>query len=80
MVKEFARHIAWTEVVKEGCKFVGLIEYQRRAPCSMVHELWVVGPHLNDEDEAEIAAASMLESIRDITESDNIIYSDGVAL
>jgi len=80
MVKEFARHIAWTEVMKEGLGFVGLIEYQRRAPCSMVHVLWVVGPHLSDEDHAEMAATAMLENISEITEYDSVIYSDGVAL
>ena len=80
MVKEFPRHIAWTEVVKEGYKFVGLIEYQRRAPCSMVHMLWVLGPHLNDENDAELAAELMLQNIREITEYDDVIYSDGVVL
>jgi hypothetical protein len=80
MVKEFPRHIAWTEVIKMGCNFVGLIEYQRRAPCSMVHELWVVGPHLSDEDDAEMAATEMLKNIREITDYDDIIYSDGVVL
>ncbi len=80
MVKEFPRHIAWTEVVKEGYKFVGLIEYQRRAPCSMVHILWVLGPHLNDENDAELAAELMLQNIREITEYDDVIYSDGVVL
>lgn len=80
MVREFPRHIAWTEVVKEGCKYVGLIEYQRRAPCSMVHVLWVIGPHVVDELDAEMAATFMLESIREITDYDDVIYSDGVAL
>lgn len=80
MVKEFARHIAWTEVVKEGCRYIGLIEYQKRAPCAMVHELWVLGPHVNDELDAELAAITMLENIREITDYDDVIYSDGVAL
>ena len=80
MVKEFPRHIAWTEVMKEGYNFVGLVEYQRRAPCSMVHTLRVLGPEFHDEDDAELAATSMLENIREITESGDVIYSDGVAL
>jgi len=80
MVKEFPRHIAWTEVMKEGFNFVGLIEYQRRAPCSMVHVLWVLGPQFHDEADAELAATSMLENIREITDTDGVIYSDGVAL
>jgi hypothetical protein len=80
MVKEFPCHIAWTEVIKEGYKFVGLIEYQRRAPCSMVHELYVVGPHVNDETDAELAAAAMLENIREITDYGDVIFSDGVML
>lgn len=78
MVKEFACHIAWTEVIREGCKFVGLVEYQRRVPWAMVHELCVVGPYLNDENDAEIAATSLLENIKEITECDDIIYNDRV--
>jgi hypothetical protein len=80
MVREFARHIAWTEVMKQGYNFVGLVEYQRNAPCSMVHELCVVGPRYRDEMDAELAANMMLENIREITDSGDVIFSDGIAL
>ncbi len=80
MVKEFPHHIAWTDAMRDGGRFVGLIEYQRKLPCAMVHVLWVVSPMLKGEDEAEFAAVNMLEQICEITDSDNVIYSDGVAL
>lgn len=80
MVKEFADHIAWTDSMKDGHNYVGLIEYQRKIPASTVHVLWVINPQMKAEDQAERAAAKMLEQIREITDRNNIIYSDGVAL
>jgi hypothetical protein len=80
MVKEFPRHIAWTEVMKKGYSFVGVIEYQRNAPCSMVHELCVLGPPCHDEIDAELAANSMLQNIREITDGGDVIFSDSVML
>lgn len=80
MIKEFANHIAWTDAMREGYNYVGLIEFQRKLPCSVVHALWVINPHLMDEYEAEVAAIAMLEEIYEITDSDKVIYSDGVAL
>ena len=80
MVKEFPHHIAWTDAMTEGYNYVGLIEYQRKLPFAMVHVLWVINPHLTGEDEAEFAAINMLEQICEITDGDNVIYSDGVAL
>lgn len=80
MLKEFAHHIAWTDAMIEGCNYVGLIEYQRKFPCSMVHALWVINPLLTSEYDAEMAATTMLEQICEITDSNKVIYSDGVAL
>jgi hypothetical protein len=80
MIKEFPNHIAWTDAMREGYNYVGLIEYQRKSPCSLIHALWVINPYLMSECEAENAAVSMLEQIHDITGSDKVIYSDGVEL
>ncbi|GGY71822.1 hypothetical protein GCM10011613_15890 [Cellvibrio zantedeschiae] len=80
MVKEFANHIAWTDAMREGYSYVGLIEFQRKLPCSIVHALWVINPHSMDEFEAETAAIAMLEKIDEITDADKVIYCDGVAL
>jgi hypothetical protein len=80
MVKEFPHHIAWTDAMREGCNYVGLIEYQRKLPCARVHVLWVFSPYEAGADEAEGAAINMLEQICEITDGDNVIYSDGVAL
>lgn len=80
MVKEFSHHIAWTDAMREGFSYVGLIGYQRKSPFAIVHVLWVINPSLTGEDEAEFAAISMLEQICEITESDNVVYRDGVAL
>ena len=80
MVKEFRNYIAWTDAMREGQTYVGLIEYQHKLPCSMVHALWVIDPRLTNEDDAETAAMTMLEQIYDITDADRIMYSDGVML
>lgn len=80
MVKEFSNHIAWTDAMKEGQGYIGLIEYQHKLPFSMVHALWVIDPRLTNEDDAELAAMNMLEQIYDITDTDRVIYNDGVAL
>ena len=80
MVKEFPYYIAWTDAMREGQKYVGLIEYQRKLPGANVQILWVVSPNLNEQRDAEIAAIGMLNHIREITASGRIIYSDGVAL
>ena len=80
MVKEFKHYIAWTDVMRAGNGFVGVIEYQRKLPCSMVHVLWVINPQIRDEDESEDAATAMLEQISEITAAGKVIYSDGVAL
>ena len=80
MVKEFPNYIAWTDAMREGQSYVGLIEYQRKLPGANVQILWVVAPNLHEQRDAEIAAIGMLNHIRDITASGRIIYSDGVAL
>lgn len=80
MVKEFSEYMAWTDVRKEGSTFVGLIEYQRKIPGSLVNILWVIAPNITQLFDAEKAAIRMLSHIRDITPQGRIIYSDGVAL
>jgi hypothetical protein len=80
MVKQFANYIAWTDAMKEGQNYVGLIEYQHKLPYSLVHALWVIDPRLTNESDAEIAAMTMLEQIYEIADGDRVIYSDGVAL
>lgn len=80
MVKEFPEYIAWTDAMKEGNNFVGLIEYQRKTPGSEVNILWVMAPNITEQFDAEKAAVRMLSHIRDISSHGRIIYSDGVAL
>lgn len=80
MVKEFHEYIAWTDAMKEGTNFVGLIEYQRKKPGAEVNILWVMAPNMTEQYDAEKAAVRMLSHIRDISSQGRIIYSDGVAL
>jgi hypothetical protein len=80
MVKEFTEYIAWTDAMKEGSNFVGLIEYQRKTPGAEINILWVMAPNITEQYDAERAAIRMLSHIRDINSSGRIIYSDGVAL
>jgi hypothetical protein len=85
MIREFEYHIAWTDVMKEGRNFIGLIEFQRKLPCplvqtSWVQALWVFNLRRMNELEAENAAADMLEKIDEITPNGKVIYCDGVAL
>jgi len=80
MIKEFPHHVAWTDAMADGGSFVGLIEYQRKLPFSCVHILWVINPAISDQIEAELSAIKMLEKICRITDSDTVVYDDGVAL
>jgi hypothetical protein len=80
MVKEFPEYIAWTDAMKEGNHFIGLIEYQRKVPGAEVNILWVMAPNIIEQFDAEKAAVRMLGHIRDISVHGRIIYSDGVAL
>jgi len=85
MIREFEYHIAWTDVMREGRNFIGLIEFQRKLPCPLmqtywVQALWVFNLRRMDELEAEDAAVAMLEQIDEITPAGTVIYKDGVAL
>lgn len=85
LIKEFENHIAWTDVMKDGRNYVGLIEFQRKLSSSSAHSswvqaLWVFNSRRMDELEAENAAAAMLEQIYEITPAGRVIYKDGVAL
>lgn len=39
LIKEFNFHLAWTDVMKQGVGYVGLIEYQRKLPGPLIHSL-----------------------------------------
>ncbi|MBM7061910.1 hypothetical protein JQX08_14460 [Pseudomonas sp. UL073] len=80
MFKDFPHHVAWTDAMRDGPRYIGLIEYQPKRPGSRVNVLWVVLPDCACEAEAETAADDMLREIRDITRDGQVIYSDGVAL
>jgi hypothetical protein len=80
MFKDFKHYTAWTDAMKDGQAFVGLIEYQPKRPGARVRILWVVTPDCVCEDEAETAADNMLDQIRDITPEGTVIYQDDVSL
>lgn len=80
MFKNFQHHIAWTDAMNDGHRYVGLIEYQPKQAGADVQVLWVVGLDCVCESEAETAADNMLEQIRDITAEGQVIYRDEVAL
>lgn len=84
LVKEFEYHLAWTDVVRNGRSYVGLIEYQRKlartSSRSWVQVLWVYNANAMDAQKAEQAAVAMLSQIHEITRAGQVIYKDGVAL
>lgn len=80
MFKEFAHHIAWTDIMQSDRGFVGLIEYQPKKFGAQVNVLWVVGAKCICATEAEILADNMLQEISEIRPDGRIIYSDGVPL
>lgn len=80
MTKDFQNYIAWTHVKKEGDKFFGCIEYQRKIPDASVDTLWVMASNMTQQIGAEIAAIRMLSHILDININGRIIYNDGLAL
>ncbi|BCD88438.1 hypothetical protein PSm6_48450 [Pseudomonas solani] len=80
MFRDFKHCTAWTDAMREGQNYVGLIEYQPKREGAGVRVLWVLTPGCVCENEAETAADNMLREIRDITVEGSVIYSDGVAL
>lgn len=80
MVKDFEFYIAWTDAMEYGSGYAGLIGYQRKSLNGLAHLLWVLGPNLRCESEAELNAAKMLDQIIDITRFGRVIYVDGVML
>ncbi|MGY4532014.1 hypothetical protein ACVW0Y_001130 [Pseudomonas sp. TE3786] len=80
MFRDFDTCIAWTDAMKEGHNYVGLIEYQPKRMGAEVRVLWVIVPGCVCENEAETAADNMLREIADITQLDRVTYSDGVML
>jgi hypothetical protein len=80
MIKEFAHYTAWTDSMKYEQGFAGLIGYQRKSPDSATKLLWVIGPNLTSELDAENSADNMLAQILDINRFGKIIYVDGITL
>ncbi|UQY35188.1 hypothetical protein K8U54_01405 [Pseudomonas fulva] len=80
MFRDFKGCIAWTDAMKDGQHYVGLIEYQPKCAGAAVQLLWVPALGSVCESEAETAADNMLRQIRDITIDGDVIYRDGVAL
>jgi hypothetical protein len=80
MVKNFEYYIAWTDVMQYESGYAGLIGYQRKSLNGLAHLLWVLGPNIRCESEAEFFAENMLDQITDITRFGRIIYADGVML
>ena len=80
MFKDFSHHIAWTDTMKSGDTFIGLIEYQSKTCGASVQVLQVISPDCICANEAEYAADKMLQQIHTISENDEIIYSDGIRL
>ena len=80
MVKEFEHYFAWTDAMRYERGYAGLIGYQRKGNGSAAHLLWVVGPNLQSEGDAETSADKMLDQIVAITPFGRIIYADGVML
>lgn len=80
MFKEFKHHVAWTDAMKSGNGYAGLIGYQRKYGDGSTCILWVYSPHFSGEYDAELSAEKMLRKIVDINYFEQIIYDDGVML
>lgn len=80
MVKNFEHYVAWTDAMEYGSGYAGIIGYQRKSLNGLARLLWVVGPELGSESEAESSAEKMLDQIMDINRFGCVIYSDGVML
>ncbi len=80
MFRDFAHHTAWTDAMRSGRDYIGLIEYQPKDPGASVQVLWVIGPGCACESDAETLADNMLEQIADITRDGDVVYQDGVRL
>lgn len=80
MVKNFEFYTAWTDAMKCESGYAGIIGYQRKSLNGVAHLLWVVGPELASESQAENSAEKMLDQITDINRFGRVIYSDGVML
>jgi hypothetical protein len=80
MVKNFEFYIAWTDAMSYESGYAGLIGYQRKSLNGIAHLLWVVGPNLQCESDAEYSAERMLDQIMDINRFGRVIYADGVML
>jgi hypothetical protein len=80
MVKNFEFYIAWTDAMQYESGYAGLIAYQSKSLNGMAHLLWVLGPNLRCESDAEYSAEKMLDQITNITRFGRVIYADGIML
>lgn len=80
MIKMFEFYIAWTDAIKFGDVYTGLIGYQSKNCALSANLLWVIGPSIESERAAELAAENMLRQIREINRHERIIFMDGVTL
>jgi hypothetical protein len=80
MVKNFEFYIAWTDAMAYESGYAGLIGYQHKSLNGRAHLLWVVGPNLQCESDAEFSAEKMLGQIKDINRFGRVIYADGIML
>lgn len=80
MIKDFEYYIAWTDALTYESGYAGLIGYQRKSIGGAAYLLWVVGPNLTCESDAEHSAEIMLNQIIDINRFGRVIYADGVML
>ncbi|MDO8345835.1 MAG: hypothetical protein Q7T48_21735 [Cellvibrio sp.] len=80
MVKNFEHYVAWTDAMTYESGYAGLIGYQRKAIDGAAYILWVLGPNLKSESDAEQSAEIMLDQIADINRFGRVVYVDGVML
>ncbi|WP_423357806.1 hypothetical protein [Pseudomonas citronellolis] len=80
MFREFSGSSAWTDAMRSGGAYVGLIEYQPRREGAAVQVLWVFAPGSRNEAQAEDGARRMLARIRDISADGRVRFDDGISL
>jgi hypothetical protein len=76
MIRNFLHYFAWTDTVKYKHGYAGLIGYRHKDINGPSHKLWVIGPNLKSETEAEMSADRMLYQIHEITYSGRVVYND----
>ncbi|SDI25435.1 hypothetical protein SAMN05216189_1003163 [Pseudomonas delhiensis] len=80
MFRDFSGSSAWTDAMRDGGAYVGLIQYQPKREGAPVEVLWVFAPGSRNAAEAEDAARRMLARIRDISADGRVRFDDGISL